>query len=148
MKTFSRLAAFALLVPALVLGACDDSPTDEDDEPEIATLALTLGGQLVTINEGGGVTSGQLRIAIGSTPVSVQALTATGAVINLGNEFQLDVIPDASGRITFTRTGDYTGTLTANSAGTAVVKIGLLHKDDDHYDFGLHSHTFTVVNLQ
>ena len=143
MTKWMRAAALALVIPAFV--ACDDSE-GPDDEPEIATVRLTIGTQTATMNPAGTVTGAVTLTRNTATPVTAVALAANGEVISLGNDFRLDLA--TTGGITFARTGNFSGTLTGATAGTGTVQVCVLHIEENHCDFGSNSgalHRFNVT---
>ena len=145
MTKWMRAAALALLIPAL--GACEDDPEGPDDAgDEIGSVRLTIGTQTITMNSGGTVTGGPITLVAGvATPVTAVFLSPTNQSITLSNEFRLDVTPDNSGRLTFTRTGSFAGSLTGNSAGAANASVAVFHIGEGHNDWGSSAHTFSVT---
>lgn len=49
-----------------------------------------------------------------------------------------------AGIVTFVRTGTFGGALTGVADGTAVVKVGIWHLEEAHYDFGQFDLNVTV----
>jgi hypothetical protein len=132
---FRQLIAVSTLV--LGLAACKDSTGPGEAEPEVATMRITLAsGASATVNASGTV-SGSLTIPAGTaTGFTVEFLGASGAPDPLvtAAEFRASVTP-ATG-ITFTRSGNFEGTLRGDAAGTVTVRFGLLHIKENHNDFG------------
>jgi hypothetical protein len=142
MKQFSRILAFAVLLPVSLL-ACDDED-EPDPGAEVASVRITSGTQTVTINEGGTAT-GSLTIPRNTaTAITVTALRANGSTVALPSDFRFDVFPPAS--ITFGRTGNFAGTLTGTTAGTFSVPSCIFHVGEGHCDFGSQTtHAFSVT---
>jgi hypothetical protein len=135
---FSRtLRATAALVLVGFAAACNDSPSKSDPEPEIATVRITVGAQVVNISETGQQT-GTLTIARGTTPVTVAWLRADGSadpVVN-SNDFEVRLVAQGSTGISFTPAGPFAGTLTTTTAGQKVVQVQLYHLEEQHDEFG------------
>ncbi len=132
---FRQLFAASTLV--LGLAACKDNTGPEEAEPEVVSMRITLAsGATATVNASGTVT-GTLTIPAGTaTGFTIEFLNAAGAPDPLvtAAEFRASVTP-ATG-ITFTRTGNFAGTLRGDAAGTVSVRFGLLHIEENHDDFG------------
>lgn len=141
MTNWMRTAALAVMVSALA--ACSDDPEGPDEHAdEVAIIRLTIGTQVFNITEGGA--QGGLTIPVGSHPVTAVFLAADNDVLTLGSDFRLDFNTENSSVVTFTRTGALSGTLNGVAAGTAVVRVGLFHLEEGHYDFGTHPVNVTV----
>jgi hypothetical protein len=130
-----RLARFTLLAVALALPACNS--TDPEEEPEVATMRLTIGTQTIDVDDAGMVTGGPIAISA-NTSVSAQWLKADGSPEDLvsGAEFQLDVTSDNASFVTFTRTAAFAGTLVRVGPGSTVLRFSLFHTVEMHEDFG------------
>jgi hypothetical protein len=128
----------ASLALALAHVACDDDPMQAEEEPEVATMRLTVGTQTIDVADNGVVTGGPIAIPVGSTAISVEWLLADGSPADDvdGVEFQLDVQTDNAAIVTFTRTGPFVGTLVGVTPGSTTVEMGLLHVLEGHHDFG------------
>jgi hypothetical protein len=130
-----RIAQLSLAASLVTLGGCSDHHDHEDLAVEF--MRLTIGGQTVTVNARGQVSGGPVTIPAGvATSVTAEFLNASMApepAVN-ATDFQVSVTPNAG--ISFARTGAFTGTLTASSTGTIVVRFGLLHVTENHHDFG------------
>jgi hypothetical protein len=130
-----------LVVPALVLTlgavACEDEATPPEEEPEVATMRLTVGGATVNVEEDGSVTGGPITIS-GNTTISAAWLKADGTAESLvnGTEFELTVEIADESFVTFSRTGPFAGTLNRVAAGTTTATFALLHIEEQHEDFG------------
>jgi hypothetical protein len=124
-----------LLAASTLVSACKDD--DHDDEPEVATMRLTIGATTINVNQAGQVAGGPVSIPRNTaTPVTAQFLRADGSpdpAVN-AQEFELSVAPGAG--ITFTRGGPFNGTLTGTAAGQVTVRFGLFHRPENHNDFG------------
>jgi hypothetical protein len=141
----SRLSvyfALPLVVALSALTACDDDPV-EPEEPEIGTVRLVIGTQ--TLNVTGSGTAPAVTISGASTLVTATFLDEDGAPLTLNSsEFEIRLVPATSGRVTFTRTGPFTGTLTRVAAGTTLVAVSVFHLGEGHDDFGPHNINLTV----
>lgn len=141
MTKWMRAAVMAVLVTAVT--ACDDDSTGPDEHAdEVAIIRLTIGSQVFNITEGGA--QGGLTIPVGSHPVTAVFLAADNDVLTLGSDFRLDFNTENASVVTFTRTGALSGTLNGVAAGTAVVRVGVFHLEEGHYDFGTHPINVTV----
>ena len=142
MKQFSRILAFAVMLPAALI-ACDDED-ETDPGAEVASVRITAGTQVVTINEAG-VATGSLTIPRNTaTAITAVTLRANGSAVTLPGEFRLDLFPPAS--ITFGRTGNFAGTLTGTTAGTFNINTCVFHTGEGHCDWGDEStHSFSVT---
>lgn len=135
---FARSRRFlGVTIAALTFGTtgCDDGHDHEHLEVEF--MRLTIGAQTITVNARGEISGGTVTIPAGV------ATTVTAVFLDddmqpddhvEADEFQLSVTPNAG--ITFTRTGAFSGTLLGTTAGSIVVRFGLLHVEEDHHDFG------------
>lgn len=136
---FSRLAlrrvfpAFALV--AVFLAACNES-TAVDDEPEVATMRLSIGTSTVNVAENGTVTGGPLLLTTSDQLLSATFLRADGSVESKVNDvvFRLDVTGGTG--VTFTRVSPFTGNIRGAAAATTTVTFGLFHTEENHTDFG------------
>jgi hypothetical protein len=129
-----RLAA-ALLLSANAT-ACKESTDPGENEPEVASIRLTVGASTVTIAENGAVTGGPLRITTADQPLTASFLKADGSVESLvtSSEFRLDVTGGTG--VTFARTGPFAGTIRGSAATTSTVTVSLFHLIENHADFG------------
>lgn len=137
-RLFRPIATALVLLPALALGACS-STTDEQSEPEVSSMRLTIGAQTITVSETGTVTGGPIAItANGTVTVSAAFLRADGSAdpVVTAAQFQLNADPADAGVVTFTRTGSFSGTLTGVSAGSTTIEFSLFHIAEGHEDFG------------
>lgn len=130
-----RRFAVALLL-SLVATACKESTDPGEEEPEVASVRLTVGASTVTVAENGAVTGGPLRITTADQPLSAVFLTADGSVESLvtSDEFRLDVAGGTG--VTFTRTGPFAGTMRGTAGTTTSVNVSLFHLIENHADFG------------
>ncbi len=132
-----RLVGAAALSLGVALGACEDDPVVVEEEPEVATMRLTIGAQTVDVSDAGVVTGGPIAISANTT-VSVQWLKADGSVEDVitAAEFQLNVTSNNSALVTFTRTSAFVGTLVRVAPGNTVLNFSLFHPGEGHEDFG------------
>jgi hypothetical protein len=132
---FRRVIAPALIAAAAAL-ACDET-TPPEQEPEVATMRLTVGSATIDVEEDGTVTGGPITIS-GNTSISAAWLKADGTAEDLvtGADFELTVEIANEAFVTFTRTGPFAGTLNRVAAGTTTATLALLHIEEQHEDFG------------
>jgi len=139
-KMTRRALAFGA-VALLALGACSD-PEEEEEEPDVATMRVTIGATVVDFS--GGCTPSVAGVTIPTTGAQVSAAflradqTPDPAVT--AAEFELAVTPASR----FTRTSAFAGALSGGAAGQAQVTFALLHVEEQHEDFGPCSLTVTV----
>ncbi|MDA0330327.1 MAG: hypothetical protein O2958_15145 [Gemmatimonadetes bacterium] len=135
-----RSSAHALLALTLSLAvtACGDDMGPEEEEPEVATMRITVGAQSIDVADDGTVTGGPISLSVGSTSISVQFLLANGQPEPLVTDavFQVNVESDNAGVVSFTRVGAFDGTLVAGAAGSTTVRLALFHIEEAHEDFG------------
>ncbi|MGI9629246.1 MAG: hypothetical protein ACR2QM_20655 [Longimicrobiales bacterium] len=139
LKHHKLTGAFFLIALGLVVAACgDDTPMEEEQEPQVATMRLTVGAQTVDVAEDGTVTGGPISIPVGMTAVSVEFLLASGQPEPLvtAAEFQANVASDDETTVTFTRTSAFAGMLDGVASGSAVLSFSLFHIEEAHEDFG------------
>jgi hypothetical protein len=139
------LQALSLALLAASTVACsDDELVSSEPEPQVATMRLTVnttaGTSTVNVSENGTVTGGPLLIANNGT-LTAQFLRADGTPdpIAAGFEFELRMTPAAPANLTFTRTGQFAGTLTVTglaSNATTTAQFALFHIAETHEDFG------------
>jgi hypothetical protein len=133
-----RITVTTVLLSALAFNACDDDPVEVVEEPEIAALRLTVGSQVVTVDDSGNVTGGPILIAVGNTSIAAAALDENGDVMAdvTAAEFRLDVVSANAGVVTFSRTGAFAGTLAGVAAGQTSIDVSIFHLEEMHEDFG------------
>jgi hypothetical protein len=132
-----RALPLLILAATIAFAACSDDPTDTDPADSVAQLRLAIGAQTITINQGGAITGGPVTIPAAGATITATFLDAgSQPVVIPTTQFQLNVILDGSGRLTFTRTGPFAGTLTRVSAGAASLSVSLFHTGAQHDDFG------------
>ncbi|MGE0160321.1 MAG: hypothetical protein AB7T31_12995 [Gemmatimonadales bacterium] len=133
-----RFARIVLLAGGMVLAGCNDDPVVED-EPEVATMRLTIGSQVVDVDDTGAVTGGPIALTTGVNPtVTAQWLKADGSAETLvtSGVFELRAEPANTAVVTFTRTGAFAGTLDGLTAGSTQIEFSLFHLEEGHEDFG------------
>jgi hypothetical protein len=132
------------LLAATAVACSDDELVSPEQEPQVATMRLTVnttaGTSTVNVSENGTVTGGPLLIANNGT-LTAQFLRADGTPDPLaaGFEFELRVTPATPANLTFTRTGQFGGTLTVTglaSNATTTAQFALFHTEEGHADFG------------
>jgi hypothetical protein len=134
-QAITRRLAVMFLMTATV-AACKESTGEDEDEPEVATMRLTVGSQTVTVAENGTVTGGPLRIATANQTLTAQFLKADGTVEGRVSEAEFRLEVTGATGITFTRQSGFVGSIRGAAAGTTTVNFGLLHVEENHVDFG------------
>jgi hypothetical protein len=133
------LAVGLIALPAVIaFTACSDE-APEEQEPEVATMRLTVGAQTITVSDAGVVTGGPVAVPDGGTvSLSAAFLKADGTVETLVTDadFVLNGAPANPGIVTFSRTSAFAATLTGVSAGTTTIQFSLFHTLEGHDDFG------------
>lgn len=133
-SSYRSITAAALAALVFAAGCRDSTGPDHEDEPH--AVRLTIGTQVVTVDESGNVTGGPIVIPVGQTPISAQFLADDGDVLTLNPaEYELRVIPVNAAVVTFTPTGGFAGTLTGVAAGNTSLTIQLWHIPAGHDDF-------------
>jgi hypothetical protein len=144
-STFRVPFALLTLAGVLALPACDDDPEEVEQEPDVAFLELTFGGQTIRIDENGDVTGGTLTFPVGQTTVVARWLKADGSVEPLADEdeFELRIVPSNATIATFTNLGGFDGRITGVVAGQTLTGFQLFHIEEQHEDFEVNA-TITV----
>jgi hypothetical protein len=126
------------LTLGLVVASCGSDPVDEEPEPEVATMRLTIGSQTYDVDDSGNLTGGPITIPVGSTSVSAQFLRAddTPEPLVTSDVFELRIEPADAAIADFTRGGAFNGTLVGIAAGSTTMDFALFHLDEQHEDFG------------
>jgi len=141
-----RFSTFALI--ALV--AASGCKKDEEPEPEVASVVLTVGTATVTISSTGAVTGGPITVTRpnqASISASFRKADGTQDPVAHGSQFELQVTSANTGLLTFTRTGAFAGTLTGvtgPAAGSTTIAVSLFHTVEMHADFGPFNVTVNV----
>lgn len=148
-----RFALPLVLAAATFAGACKDSTANEEEaEPEVATMRLTVTGQApVSVSSNGTVTGGPLRISLGQSVITATWLRADGSADPhvSTTEFQLKVtVPATITGLAFSRsaTNPFSGSLSAQAAGTVNAQFSLLHVEENHEDFGPFTVPVVITN--
>jgi hypothetical protein len=140
---FGGRSTGTVLIVAGVLAAagCKDSHGPHDHEPDVVTMRLTVGTQVITVSDNGTVTGGPLVLQVGANTITAAFLGADGQPDEhvTPDEYELKVTVDGGAPIAFTRSqsNPFSGTLTATATVTgATVRFSLYHIDEGHDDFG------------
>jgi hypothetical protein len=146
--SFRRSSAIALTLIALsAFAACsNDDPAEPDNEPEIASLRLTVGPNSVTVST---TQSPTLTVASGTNNVTAEWLKADGAVESrvTDAEFELRIRQTTGTNLTWTPTSARAGTLVVSGlsgGATTAAQVSLFHKAEQHDDFGPLAFTIRV----
>lgn len=132
-----RRSLVAVALAALVAGT--GCKKEEEAEPDVASVTLTVGSQTITINSTGTVTGGPIVFTRPTAPtISASFRNAAGTPdpVAHGGDFEMGVVSAATGTLTFTRTAAFTGTLTGVAAGSTTIAVSLFHIAEAHDDFG------------
>lgn len=132
MATVAKRAWLMSSIVVLAIAACGDP--EEEAEPEVETIRLTIGGTTVNINSACQATPGSVSLPAAGAALAATFLKADGNVEPLvtSDEFELQVSPAAR----FTRSSAFAGTLTPAAEGGVQVSFVLFHKIEQHEDFG------------
>jgi len=134
-----RAAPAALLLAALAIGACDDGPgAPQPPEPELATMRITVEGQVVEVSSTGVVTGGPISLDNNPAEVTVEFLEDDGgpSILVTDDDFQVEAVSGATTMYSITRTGAFEFLFTAVSSGSTTLGLALVHLDPNHTDFG------------
>jgi hypothetical protein len=134
----SIIAVLGTVVFGLALASCDGSTEPEEEEPEVATMRLTINAQTVDIAENGSVSGGPIVVPVGNTAISAAFLRADGSAdpVVTADVFRLDVDSDNAGIASFSRSGAFNGNLVGTAAGSTILRFSLFHIEEGHEDFG------------
>jgi hypothetical protein len=132
-----KLLKVGALLLAPLVGACSDDPIEPDPADLVVAIRLTIGTQTITINQAGTITGGPVTTTTAATSITGAFLDVAGQPVAVPTaEFELRVIPDNSGRLTFTRNSAFAGNLTRVATGAASLSVSLYHTGEGHDDFG------------
>jgi hypothetical protein len=143
--TFPRraLGLSALFIATAFATGCDDDddPVEPPDEPEVATIRMTIGAQTVTVDtDNGTVTGGPILVPVGGagSTITAEFLRADGQPDPVVTEadFVFRVFPADESVLTYTETSAFEGTLTGLQAGPTTMDVDLFHIPADHAEFG------------
>jgi hypothetical protein len=136
-KLLRRFMVPALVIAAGAIACADTVEPEPEEEPEVATMRLTVGGATIDVEEDGTVTGGPITISA-TTTISAAWLRADGTADPSVDaaEFELLVEIDDESILTFTRTSAFAGTLTKVAAGATTADFALFHLEEMHEDFG------------
>lgn len=136
-----RAARAALVLSTLAFAACSDDEItgDDDDEPQIESVRLTItpaSGSATTYTvTANGATPSPVQLRVGTSTITAVALGGTGQVLDVGNDFELRMSNLPSG-VTFTSSGSLTASVTATAAAAATtVRAEMFHKGEQHTDY-------------
>lgn len=122
---------------AVAFTACRESTDPGDPEPEVATIRLTVGANVVSIAENGAVTGGPLRITTTDQVLTADFLRADGTPDPLVTSVAHRLDLAASAGITFTPTSAFMGSIRGATAGTTgTIQVSLFHVEEGHADLG------------
>ena len=143
MTKWMRVVALMLL-PAMAACSEDSDPIDNDDPADaIVMIRLRIGQQTVDITEAGA--SRAVDVPRGATALDATFHNAAGNSVTLptNSTYALDVVSSNTGRLTFTRTGPFAGTLNGLQTGPATLAVSIVH--GSHADFGPRNVTINVL---
>ena len=140
----------AALLFGFALAACQDT-MDPHEEPDIASMRITVGTGAQTVNVSGScAASAPIALTLNATtPIAVVFLNAAGQpdpVANDASEFRLAGDALVAGgpepaptptTIVWTRTGPFAGTLRGSAATqSGAVALSAFHIEEGHADYG------------
>lgn len=134
-----RTTPAALLLAVLAIGACDDGPgAPPPPEPELATMRITVEGQVVDVSSTGVITGGPISLDNNPAVVTVEFLESDGgpSILVTEDDFQVEAVSGSTTTYAITRTGPFTFTFTGVASGSTTVGLALLHLEPNHTDFG------------
>jgi hypothetical protein len=143
MSKWMRVAALMLL-PAMAACTDDSSPVDRDDPAEdIVMIRLNIGGQIVDITEAGA--NRAVDVPRGATSLDATFYNAGGTTVTLSSSstYALGVVSSNTSRLSFTRTGPFSGTLNGLQTGEATLAVSIIH--GSHDDFSPRNVTVNVL---
>jgi hypothetical protein len=143
MTKWMRIAALALIP---MLSACsDDQIVDDDDDlgEEVATIRLTIGQQTVDVDQDGANLSFDIPRGTSTITASFLRQSGTALVLPSNGEYAVNFVSANTARMSFARTGDFSGTLNGLQTGPVLMSVELLH--GSHSDFGPHNVTVNVL---
>ena len=127
---------------AVALGTACDESTPPEEEPEVATLRLIVGpsagpNDTVSVNVATGVVTGGPITISANTAIEAEFLRDDGSPDPLVTDadFRLDVTPENTSFVTFTRASAFAGTLNKVAAGSTRIEFGLFHLEEQHHEF-------------
>jgi len=143
-----RPAYTALFAALLLTTACGSDIIDGfiDGQPNVASMRLSIGTQVVTINSAGTVTGGPLILGSGSTvTITATFFTPDGAEDPNVTQASFQLNATSSSLVTFQRNNvnPFAGTLTAGARGTTQLTFSLYDLEAQENEFG--PFTVTVV---
>lgn len=133
MGKWMRVAALMLL-PVMAACSDDNGPVDNTDPGEdVVLIRLTIGTATVDVTAGGA--SRGVDVPRGATSIDAAFLNANGNPVTLpaSSTYALDVVSSNTQRLTFTRTGAFSGSLNGLQTGAVTLSVSLVH--GSHTDF-------------
>jgi hypothetical protein len=126
-------AAVLVLVPLMASCTDDEEPLVSNDPGDaIAIIRLTIGQTTVDVTSSGA--SRDVDVPRGATTLAATFINNNGTTVTLpsATTYALDVVSSNTGRLTFTRTGAFTGTLNGVLSGAATISVNLVHGSHSH----------------
>jgi hypothetical protein len=109
----------------LLASACGSDPA-QTEEAQLVSMRLAVGGQTLIYSRG---TTLAATIMGATTQVSASFLAAGGAALTLdGDEFEIRLIPRATGVITFNRATPFSGSISRLALGSVIVDLQVFDK--------------------
>jgi hypothetical protein len=139
-RRLAQAVLLGLLLTATAACEEDEGPSAED-ELEFVAIRLQLGDAVFTSTGGSPLTPAP-TLGRGNRPVSVTALDAAGAVVNLTSDYTLNITQVSGVAVPFTRTTNLSGTLNAATPGQAVLRLQIVHQG--HADYEISQLTINV----
>lgn len=135
-----RRTLLAGLLAFAALAGCsdDDGGPPPPPEPDVATLRIEVGNQIITVDAAGTVTGGPIIVPRGTVDLTMEFLDATDQPdpVVTPDDFEGRVFTLSETVVEPTRVGPFEFTLDAKIAATTTLAFDLHHLDPDHTDFG------------
>jgi len=112
----------------------DEEPIGSSDPADaVVTIRLTIGQETVDVTASGASRS-SVDLPRGAITLAATFLNANGTAVTLPSSttYALDVVSSNTGRLTFTRTGAFTGTLNGLLTGSTTIAVNLIHGSHSH----------------
>ena len=129
---YRALVLASLLVGAIGLSACDNSPTDVEEHGDAETIRLVMNGQTIaTFTFASNSWTGEMNVDVGTeTPhIDVQFLDGDGDAITFDSDFYLevDVADESIAEFEQDTPGEFGGHLHGVAVGETDVVFMLMH---------------------
>jgi hypothetical protein len=124
----------AAVVGAFTVLACDDSSTDPETAPDVATMQLMLDSDTITIAHDGSVTGGPAVIS-GTVDIAAEFLDTEGELADDVTDDRYEIAgSDDENIVTFTLTDGFAGGLTGLLSGESTTVSFALYDTEQGID--------------